>query len=101
MGDSCYAVGGRTTKDVLLTGEHFVCIYDAAANQWMKPAKLRNSPTPRTSHTSVVVGSNQLVICGGVAKHKHRLNDSQVLSTRADGCLAWSQPALSPFTSGE
>ena len=99
LAQKCYVIGGRTGSDLLLSGDQFLCVYDAASNQWLPPVHLSNMPTPRSSHRSLVVSSNQLLICGGTAKRKKRLDDTQVLRLGSRG-VSWSQLCIPALPSG-
>lgn len=102
MGHRCYVVGGRTTSEALLMGDDFVSVYDAAANEWVKPVLPGSpTPTPRSSHRGIALGSNQILICGGTGRHKKRLTDTQVLRLGSNGSLSWSRSCIPPLASGK
>lgn len=101
LAERCFVIGGRTTQEALLVGNQFVCEYDAAAKQWLPPALLPNAPIPRSSHRSAVVSSNQILICGGSGrgKHRKRMDDTQVLRVGSKG-LSWSRLPIPPLAKG-
>ena len=102
MGQRCYVVGGRTTSELLLMGDQFVGVYDAATNQWVESVLGSNpSPTPRSSHRGIALSSNQILICGGTGRHKKRLRDTQVLRLGSNGVLTWSHTCVPSLGSGK
>ncbi|DBA77268.1 TPA: hypothetical protein ACH3X2_008463 [Trebouxia sp. C0005] len=100
MGNKCFVVGGRTTQNTLLAGDQLLCMYDAATNQWMSPGPVSGSFPARSSHRGVVIGGNQLVICGGTGQGKLRMNDTSVLKQASKGHLSWRCLSVSPFQPG-
>ena len=99
LAQKCYVTGGRSRGNLLVDKDQFVCIYDAAAKQWLPPAHLPDTPTSRSSHGSLVVSRNQLLICGGTATHKQRLDDTHVLKIGSKG-VSWSQLCIPPLPAG-
>lgn len=101
LAQRCIVIGGRTTSQRLLVGDQFLHEYDAAAKQWLAPVLLPNTPIARSGHSSVVVSSNQLLICGGagIGKHNKRMDDTQVLRLGAKG-LSWSRLSIPPLPTG-
>jgi len=100
MGNNCFVVGGRTTQNTLLAGDHLVCMYDVATNQWMSPGPVSGTFPARSSHRGIVIGGNQLVICGGTGQGKLRMNDTSVLKQASNGQLSWRRLSVSPFQPG-
>lgn len=99
LAHKCCVVGGRRGGDLLMDKEQFVRVYDAAAKQWLPPVHLPNLPTPRTSHGSLVVSRNQLLICGGTASFKQRLDDTHVLKAESKR-MSWSRVRIPPLPTG-
>ena len=99
LAQKCYVTGGRSRGNLLVDKDQFVCIYDAATKQWLPPAHLPDTPTSRSSHGSLVVSRNQLLICGGTATHKQRLDDTHVLKIGSKG-VSWSQLCIPPLPAG-
>ncbi|KAL0017887.1 hypothetical protein WJX77_010733 [Trebouxia sp. C0004] len=100
MGNKCFVVGGRTTQNTLLAGDQLLCMYDVATNQWMPPGSVSGSFPIRSSHRGIVIGGNQLVICGGAGQGKLRMNDTSVLKQGSHGHLSWRRLSVSPFQPG-
>ncbi len=100
IGHKCYVVGGRTSGDNLLVGDQLLCVYEVATNQWVSPGAVSGSLNPRSSHKGVVVGGNQLVICGGAGTRKLRMDDTYVLKQCSKGQLSWRRLAVTPFQTG-
>ena len=100
MGNKCFVVGGRTTQNTLLTRDELLCMYDVATNQWMSPGAVAGTFSARSSHRGIVIGGNQLVICGGTGQGKVRMNDTSVLKQASNGQLSWRRPSVSPFQPG-
>lgn len=99
LAHKCCVVGGRRGGELLMDKEQFVCVYDAAAKQWLPPVHLPNLPTPRTSHGSLVVSRNQLLICGGTASYKQRLDNTHVLKIESKR-MSWSRVRIPPLPTG-
>jgi len=85
MGNKCFVVGGRTTQNTLLTRDELLCMYDVATNQWVSPGPVSGTFPARSSHRGIVIGGNQLVICGGTGQGKVRMNDTSVLKQASNG----------------
>lgn len=100
MGDKCFVVGGRTTQSTLLARDQVLCMYDVTNKQWVSPGSVSGSFPARSSHRGIVVGGNQLVICGGAGQGKLRMNDSSVLKQGSNGHLSWRRLSVSPFQPG-
>ena len=99
LAQKCYVIGGRSRGNLLVDREQFVCVYDAATKHWLPHAHVTDSPTSRSSHGSLAVSRNQLLICGGTATHKQRLDDTHVLKVGAKG-ISWSQLRIPPLPTG-
>ena len=100
MGNKCFVVGGRTTQNTLLMRDELLCMYDVATNQWMSPGAVAGTFSARSSHRGIVIGGNQLVICGGTGQGKVRMNDTSVLKQASNGQLSWRRLSVSPFQPG-
>ncbi|DBA99644.1 TPA: hypothetical protein ACH3X3_012208 [Trebouxia sp. C0006] len=100
MGNKCFVVGGRTTQNTLLARDELLCMYDVATNQWVSPGPVSGTFPARSSHRGIVIGGNQLVICGGTGQGKVRMNDTSVLKQASNGQLSWRRPSVSPFQPG-
>lgn len=99
LAQKCYVIGGRSRGNLLVDKDQFVCVYDAATKQWLPSTHLPNPPISRSSHGSLAVSRNQLLICGGTATHKQRLDDTHVLKIGSKG-MSWSRLCIPPLPTG-
>ncbi|KAK9831836.1 hypothetical protein WJX81_000216 [Elliptochloris bilobata] len=92
-GARCVVVGGRNDGGLILAREA-VAVYEFRANRWVAPARCISglAPASRSSHKAVAVGSGMLLF-GGAARDKERLNDMHWLGPAASALsrLEWIQ----------